>query len=69
MRSKSELVAFPAQEFPQTEVTIEAVGPVPMFAVMVRKGYADVARQAREYSGSAFWPALVRHLLRNMAGA
>ena len=35
---------------------------------ILHKGYADVAALARSNDGDAFFPALLRYLLRNLAG-
>ncbi len=39
-----------------------------MFAVILHKGYADVARLAGEHRGGDFWLALLRYLFKNLAG-
>ncbi len=39
-----------------------------IFAVIVHKGYNDIAHLAREHSGGDFWLALVRYLFKNLAG-
>lgn len=39
-----------------------------IFAVLLHKGYSDVAAIARANGRDAFWPALLRYVFRNLAG-
>lgn len=39
-----------------------------LVGMLLHKGYADFAALARQNPGESFWPALARHVLRNLAG-
>ncbi|RYF35821.1 MAG: hypothetical protein EOO25_21925 [Comamonadaceae bacterium] len=39
-----------------------------LVGMILHKGYADFTTLARQNPGESFWPALARHLLRNLAG-
>jgi len=39
-----------------------------LFATLFHKAFADIAALARQHSGSDFWAALARQLIRNLAG-
>ena len=39
-----------------------------LFATIFHKAFADVAALARQHSGTDFWAALARQLIRNLAG-
>lgn len=39
-----------------------------MVGMVLHKGFADVGALAEQHSGAAFWKALVRMLLKNLAG-
>ena len=39
-----------------------------MLSTIFHKGFGDIFALAREHSGSSFWQALGRYLLRNLAG-
>jgi hypothetical protein len=41
---------------------------VALLAVILHKALADVSRLAQQYSGTDFWAALARQVLRNLAG-
>jgi len=41
---------------------------IAFFAMVVHKATVDVSALAQRYPGSEFWPALGRHLLRNLGG-
>lgn len=41
---------------------------VGMMGMLLHKGHADVTTLAQQNPGESFWPALVRHVLRNLAG-
>jgi len=53
----------------KTVLQIAAIlGLLLMCLVILHKGVSDVMALARQHSGVDFWPALVRHVLRNLAG-
>jgi hypothetical protein len=39
-----------------------------LFTTIFHKVFADISALARQYSGSDFWAALARQLIRNLAG-
>ena len=41
---------------------------VALFAMLLHKAFADVSALAQRHSGSDFWAALARQVLRNLAG-
>jgi len=47
---------------------VAILGLVLIFAVILHKGYADIARLAQQHAGSDFWAALARYVFKNLAG-
>jgi hypothetical protein len=47
---------------------VAILGLVLIMAVILHKGYADIARLAREHAGGDFWAALARYVFKNLAG-
>lgn len=47
---------------------VAILGLALIFAVILHKGYGDVARLAREHAGTDFWAALARYVFKNLAG-
>jgi len=41
---------------------------VAYFALLAYKGTVDFSALAQKYPGDEFWPALGRHLIRNLGG-
>lgn len=41
---------------------------VAYFGLLAYKGRVDISTLAEQYPGSDFWPALGRHLIRNLGG-
>ncbi|RYF14399.1 MAG: hypothetical protein EOO30_18300 [Comamonadaceae bacterium] len=39
-----------------------------MTGMLLHKGHADFTALAQQNPGESFWPALVRHVFRNLAG-
>jgi len=39
-----------------------------LFATIFHKAFGDISALARQHSGSDFWAALARQLIRNLAG-
>ncbi len=47
---------------------VAILGLALIFAVILHKGYADIARLAQQHAGSDFWAALARYIFKNLAG-
>jgi hypothetical protein len=47
---------------------VAILGLLLIFAVILHKGYMDIARLAREHAGGDFWAALARYVFKNLAG-
>lgn len=57
-----------AERFKTVAQVLAILVLVGMMGMLLHKGHADFTTLARQNPGESFWPALVRHVFRNLAG-